>query len=83
MLMNDYERQVNMNDCEIREQPMNENKEQYVNESKEQFINERDEWFMSECVEWSENKEQSMSDKWFVNEQYVNDKHLWIICAFL
>jgi hypothetical protein len=41
--MNDYERQVNMNDCEIREQPMNENKEQYVNESKEQFINERDE----------------------------------------
>jgi hypothetical protein len=54
-----------------------------VNESREQSMNENDEWFMSECVEWFENKEKSMSDKWFVNEQYVSGEHLWTICAFL
>jgi hypothetical protein len=45
-------------------------------------MNESKEWFVSECEEWFKNKKKSMNNEWSLNEQYVNDKHLKIICAF-
>jgi hypothetical protein len=87
--ISDYERLwtwTNMNDCEIIEQSL-----WVVCECEQGVICEWEqkticEWKQGMIWEWVwgtiKSKEQSMSEERYVNEWYVNDKHLGTICAY-
>jgi hypothetical protein len=87
--MNDYEHWTNMNDCEIIEQSLwmvCECEQGVICEWEQGVIYEWEwktiyEWKQGMICEWVwgaiKSKEKSMSEEW-----YMNDKHLWTICAF-